>query len=1700
MRLITDHGFPLFVQTLSDDEAVTARANPPAPKEMECSCVFFAEKVVRAPEKGMSDGSVSAALRSPTHRARVRARDVAAELALDVSGAGRQPAPTRASAAAAFLFATAAANATDAVELVTREARAPRSQAPRRTALHSVADDANTLDWPERWPRAGAPARGDAVARARFAHSALLERTLERATLSGWLGFAAAAAVAADRVVAAPTPVQVSGGAAAESQAAISDPVQPRGVWLPRLVALTPGALWLFAPDVAASTGVDATVTSPPAASGVPAPAASATDASKTSLRAERHLAFHIDAAAAGIGGSDFQVSSNGEILTLRAASEAEACAWLVQIHSCIVALRHSVADTAQRPPSRPSRPGVPLAPLRPAIIALGDNHVLAMADAVDSWSSQLQWELSTSSAACAGGAGRRVGAHEDIGKADSTGLSPASLARIAQILSAFTSRHRLHTFARRLVPELVPQLRAWEHIRAFEAQYVDQAIAPPLDSASPARPMLQACADIFDRFFARGAPELVTLPSDVLYSLSLDIVQSGAATLSRTQEGAGVSGPAVSMKPALVPPPLGLFSAARRVLEGALLTRLLLPYAKAHASSFTGARKAVRETASLFAAKELAIAPVKTMSSLSFIASRISFSRRASSAPRSDRSRSIAPSASEQTTADGSSAAPPRRASIFAPIPGALTAMSPVRGISRAATFLSPKTRSKSSAPSKTDGAPGPAPDASGFAVAAAGAENASAATSDDAMWDAAMLDDVLLGLNDEGGGETAQLGATPSVVDYSLIPPNSLGSPFGGVDPGPDSGAPFSADDRAIEALTAGLAVANLAWRESWRRSLLEPNSANPSGAHPRVLQWAGKRNGVAVDRVREFYGSAGMKGVPSLSSQGAASIPVIAPVNPGAGSEAAVGARPAPSPAHVLRSLQDAVADAVLVTHELAGCSPIQLGASQRDEARDRLSDFVYGVIFGVLPSDAAASSAAAQRGVTSPPFSLDARQLAARNSHPGVRVLTGALLSSQQSQGSRDAGKKGSSVVPDRLQTKQTLVGVLLAPGLNATLPAPSDIDDLTALATGVSTVPSLGTDDLIDFVAPSVLSPQFDAPALPASATDRRLRVAQLREETVAEDPLLEMQATSTLADCVVVEGSAPQRGATLLGLPVPIVHTQRVRAFFSECAQGWGGLHDRPLPQSAAGAHSVYDVSVVSSAGASAPQAKRLAIDHTRAACKLAAGIKSAAESAGFIGNSSSRGVPALLVTHSDGSLVLHALDGSRPREPAVNAWALFSATEAESQRAVKKELSGASAPSMLGLLYLPSALRIGPTRNASLPHHAIDVATTVGVLSVQALDGGAAAAVDLASAISAAASVKPVTIHALAVGAAAAGRKVRMQVRAAFIAQQTTIVGQGNGSGAAGALQQALMTLRGASAEGYALVRAGPVFKRGKYRTAFAPRVLQLSVLYHLHPTAGGGTAAAAHTPASAAQTPETNLDSLFALLRMGPYKVDSLSTVNERTEAPLVAVRAAEAVEAASRASAAGSKAADGPAVSTAKPAKLSAANAAAAEAGGLGSSISEVRLEYYKGSVMRGYITLWSAGLSRTISVVPDLQSAGNVAPEASGAPGAATEWTSKPAPNRMSTLRRWIGAAKADSASAGAAGAQAFRHRFALHVSGGDGRVWQLACDDPVAAQEWVATLAAFCIPRDGIVSRTLPRTRPGGAGGEDACVRALLVSR
>ena len=60
--------------------------------------------------------------------------------------------------------------------------------------------------------------------------------------------------------------------------------------------------------------------------------------------------------------------------------------------------------------------------------------------------------------------------------------------------------------------------------------------------------------------------------------------------------------------------------------------------------------------------------------------------------------------------------------------------------------------------------------------------------------------------------------------------------------------------------------------------------------------------------------------------------------------------------------------------------------------------------------------------------------------------------------------------------------------------------------------------------------------------------------------------------------------------------------------------------------------------------------------------------------------------------------------------------------------------------------------------------------------------------------------------------------------------------------------------------------------------------------------------------------------------------------------------------------------------------------------------------------------------------------------------------------------------------------------------------GDGRVWQFGCGDAESARAWVTMLRAFAVGRDSVIARQLPRTRPGGAGADDALVRALLVTK
>ena len=99
-----------------------------------------------------------------------------------------------------------------------------------------------------------------------------------------------------------------------------------------------------------------------------------------------------------------------------------------------------------------------------------------------------------------------------------------------------------------------------------------------------------------------------------------------------------------------------------------------------------------------------------------------------------------------------------------------------------------------------------------------------------------------------------------------------------------------------------------------------------------------------------------------------------------------------------------------------------------------------------------------------------------------------------------------------------------------------------------------------------------------------------------------------------------------------------------------------------------------------------------------------------------------------------------------------------------------------------------------------------------------------------------------------------------------------------------------------------------------------------------------------------------------------------------------------------------------------------------------------------------------------------------------------------------PSRLGAMRRWLTGGGGSYGASPAASAAAPTFRFALHVSGGDGRIWQFGFADDSAARDWAAVLRAFSVRRDALLARTLPRTRSGGAGAEDAVVRALLVTR
>jgi hypothetical protein len=297
-------------------------------------------------------------------------------------------------------------------------------------------------------------------------------------------------------------------------------------------------------------------------------------------------------------------------------------------------------------------------------------------------------------------------------------------------------------------------------------------------------------------------------------------------------------------------------------------------------------------------------------------------------------------------------------------------------------------------------------------------------------------------------------------------------------------------------------------------------------------------------------------------------------------------------------------------------------------------------------------------------------------------------------------------------------------------------------------------------------------------------------------------------------------------------------------------------------------------------------------------------------------------------------------------------------------------------------------------------------------------------------------------------------------------------------------------------------------VWKRGKFRTAYQPRTLRLTLVLPDATGGGGGggggaAAAAAGPPPIAPPLGSSPLDAFLEALHIGgrsgrPSTGGAVAAVGAPHQpAPLVCAATAVAARAAAAAAAAGG---------------AGAAAAAAAAAGPGRADVTEVRLDYTKGPVVRGTIVMWARGVPRVAFAAQEdgvgVAAAGTVPADPAGG---AADWkgdgggaTSGGGLRRMlRSITARIGGGGAGGGGGGGGGASGGgggggggpgagavawppspTFRFALVMPD---RTWHLATDTPDDARAWLALLAAFAAGRDATLARMVAAAAPPPAG-------------
>lgn len=822
----------------------------------------------------------------------------------------------------AFYLASSAANVPDGLRVAKKKRRKIQDSLD---AIEVVSrrcypvEDELSLNSINIWPGATNPSIQDIATKTRFVDIALLERVLCRSVVSGWLGSAINMDISDDYNKV--------------------DPTISQGAWAHRFVALTPTCLWIFRPHVdgmePSGTAVvnSSTSVNEDAVDKLKSMTSSTFDkveplAGPPALKPEKRLVIHFDSATYGISGSDFQVYSDGLLITLRAASEAEASAWLVHIHSCIAGKRRSSSELTD-----------------PAPIALSDNHLLSMAEvALDESATKISDRVGASF--CSLFDNNVVKKNEPLLDSHMVDVMDtvrtSSPINMRKLLSHFPIRMRLRAFARRVIPEHVPLLRAWEMMLIYD---IHQSFAATLGP----RAILKSAIDVFDRFFGRGAADPISLPTDVLHALSLELVRCGPLS----QE--------VS-----VCPPATLFNKSVHSVEEMIKSKILGPYSRALSCLLVAARQSPSD-----AGTDVLIS---SKGGLLRQLSRSSFSNLVTPGGNANESsfrrNSMSPGENPQPVS--------RRSSLFSVIPDAFaaaTTSSRSRSVTRAGSFLSPtsppntKLRSKSMV-SAADSISSPSP----------GSTSLSSALNISDVLDTGAADISGFDFDFDTAPPTSIRSALPpSFVDFSLIPRTSLSIQGRGL-PSIQHGGSQMSDDFVIESVFSSFSNSIISWRKNLQRSFgsvkgKTSQSVNVLIPNEKIISWVSRRHGVTTERLSSALGTDA--------------------VSPSDMKEEGGSVEESPLPA-AIRAMQDAATEAVLISHELQNLSLMNEMPYSRSNETSDLSDYLSSALFGELKLSTNLSSPLKGEEDLQEKHemaTLDSRSLVARSSHPFAAALSG-----------------------------------------------------------------------------------------------------------------------------------------------------------------------------------------------------------------------------------------------------------------------------------------------------------------------------------------------------------------------------------------------------------------------------------------------------------------------------------------------------------------------------------------------------------------------------------------------------------------------------------------------------------------------------------------------------------------------------------